>query len=144
MNEKYYYLEHTADAKFQACGSNMEEAFKNAALAMFNIMCDIDRIKNEKEMEVKVEGDDLKALLYNWLEELLFILDSKNIIIGEVKNLKISKMENYRLEAVVNGDDAGKYEIFNEVKAVTYNEMFIKEEVIGEKKRIIIQVVVDL
>ncbi len=36
--KKYEFLYHIADAKFRAYGSTMEEAFENAALAMFNVM----------------------------------------------------------------------------------------------------------
>ncbi|MGB2763781.1 MAG: archease, partial [Candidatus Aminicenantaceae bacterium] len=31
--ERYRFLEHTSDAKFQAFGNTLEEAFCNAALA---------------------------------------------------------------------------------------------------------------
>jgi len=36
--QKYEYLYHIADAKFKAYGSTLEEAYENAAIAMFNIM----------------------------------------------------------------------------------------------------------
>lgn len=139
--EKYKYLEHTADAKFLAFGSSMEKAFENAALAMFNLMCKTEKIKPEAEKKIFVKGKDLKALLYNWLEELLFLLDSENFLFGKLKNLAISGKEgDYKLAAAVLGDSARKYEIFGEVKAVTYNEMLIKKE----KGRFAVQVVVDL
>lgn len=143
--EKYKYLEHTADAKFQASGKNLEEAFKNAALAMLNLMCKSEIIKLKQEKKILVKGKDLKALLYNWLEELLFLLDSENFLTGKIKKLNISGKEgNHKLEASVLGDSAKNYEIFGEVKAVTYNEMFIREEKIKGKRKFIIQAVVDM
>ena len=42
---KYKFLEHKADAKFQAFGKSLEEAFSNAALAMTSIMTDPKKIK---------------------------------------------------------------------------------------------------
>ena len=45
---KFKFLEHTADAKFQAYGKNMEEAFSNAALAMFSIITDTKKIKKNQ------------------------------------------------------------------------------------------------
>lgn len=139
--EKYKYLEHTADAKFQAFGSSLEKAFENAALAMFNLMCKTEKVKLKIKKKISVKGKDLKALLYNWLEELLFLLDSEDFLLGKLKNLAISgKEEDYKLNATVLGDSVKKYEIFGDVKAVTYNEMLIKKE----KGKVIVQVVVDL
>ena len=138
---KYKYLEHTADGKFQAFGNSLEEAFENSAFAMLNLMCKTKAIKPEKKIKVIAKGRDLKALLYNWLEEILFLLDSKGFLTGKINNLKISGREgDYRLDAVLLGGKAGNYETFGEVKAVTYNEMFVKEA----KNKVTLQVVVDL
>ena len=38
MAEKFKYLEHTADAKFQAFGRTLEEAFANAVLATASLI----------------------------------------------------------------------------------------------------------
>ena len=141
---KYKYLEHTADAKFQAFGDSLGEAFENSAFAMLNLMCKTKAIKPEKKIKVIARGRDLKALLYNWLEEILFLLSSKSFLTGKINNLKISGREgNYKLDAVLLGGNAENYETFGEVKAVTYNSMFIKQER-GKEKRFIIQAVVDM
>ena len=34
MSKKFEFLEHTADAKFRAYGTDMDAAFSNAALAL--------------------------------------------------------------------------------------------------------------
>lgn len=139
--QKYIYLEHTADAKFRAFGSSLAKAFENAALAMFNLMCRTAKVKPKLEKKISVKGKDLKALLYNWLEELIFLLDSEDFLLGKLKNLVISGKEgSYNLNAAVVGDSVKKYEIFGDVKAVTYNEMLVKKE----KGKSIVQVVVDL
>ncbi len=138
---KYKYLEHTADAKFQAFGKTLEEAFENSAFAMLKLMYNAQDIKARKEKRISVKGRDLEALLYNWLEELLFLLDSQNFLAGGIKGMKITKKEKgYELEAKVSGDDALTHKSFRGVKAVTYNEMFIKKD----KGKFIIQVVVDM
>jgi SHS2 domain-containing protein len=138
---KYNYLEHTADAKFQAFGSNLEEAFENSAIAMISIMCDPAKVTANKEKEIDIEGKDLESLLYNFLEEILFILDSDNQIAGSIKTIKIKKLkERYSLKSVLLCDSASKYQFFGEVKAITYNSMFVKKQ----GKKFIVQVVVDL
>lgn len=139
--QKYRFLEHTADAKFRAFGKTTEEAFSNAALAMFSIMAKTEKIKAEIEKEIIVKGDDLKSLLYGFLEELLFLMDSEGFVLNKIKKIKIKKNRKYKLEAIAVGDViSDKYELHGEVKAVTYNEMEIKKE----KDKIMVQVVVDL
>src|SRR3989344_7045248 len=122
--EKYIFLEHTADAKFQAFGSNLEEAFGNAAIAMFSIMTDVNKVQPKKEFKIDVVAADLKGLLYHWLEELLFLIDTEFFMLGEVKELKITRVnEKYRLMAAVSGDKAENYETHGDIKAITYNQM---------------------
>jgi SHS2 domain-containing protein len=134
---KYKFLEHTADVKFQAFGKNIEEAFGNSALAMFNSMYD-GKVKERKSFKINVKGKDFESLMYNFLEELLFLFDSENFFMSKVKNIKITK--DFKLEAEVVGDDAKNYEIHIDIKAITYNEMFVKKK--GNK--FIAQVVLDV
>ena len=49
QGKKYEYLEHTADIKFLAYGETVEEVFENAALAMFNVIIDTEKVSGETE-----------------------------------------------------------------------------------------------
>jgi len=136
--ERFKFLEHTADAKMQAFGKNLEEAFANAALGMFSLMFEPEKVKGKTDKAISVEGNDKKAMLYNWLEELLFLMDSENFVLHEVKSIKI---KGKWVDATVSGDVISeKYPSHGEVKAVTYNEMDIKEE----PGKAVVQVVFDL
>jgi len=137
MGKKFKFLEHTADIKFQAFGKSLEEVFENSALAMFNSMYE-GKVKTIKKKKIKVEGKDYENLLYNFLEELLFLFDSEGFFVGGIKKLEIEKN---KLTATLVGDDAKNYEISIDVKAVTYNEMFVREE---KKGKWTVQVVVDV
>ena len=75
--ERYRFLAHTADAKFQAYGDTLEEAFSNAALAVASLMWDWEKIKKKIEHQVEVQGKDLKQLLSAFLEEIIYLFDSK-------------------------------------------------------------------
>ena len=135
---RFKFLEHTADIKFQAFGKSLEEVFKNSAFAMFTSMHD-GKVQKKITKKIKVKGNDLENLLYNFLEEFLVLLESENFFLAEIKNLKINQ-KNMKLEAEVVGDDVKNYEIGVHIKAITYNEMFIKEE----KAKWISQVVIDV
>lgn len=141
--ERYRILPHPADGKFRAFGATGEEAFSNAALAAASLMWDWWSIKNLRSIPVTVHGRDLEQLLYKFLEEILYLLDTQNFLLGSVEDLKIIEAAGgaFRLDSVFWGDEAGgRYEIFGDVKAVTYNEMKIEHGCDGWS----VQVVVDM
>ena len=137
-NDKFKFFEHTADAKFQAYGKTLPESFSNAALAMMSIMVDYETVENVITKEITTKGNDEMAILYNFLEELLFLLDTEGFLLHKVEEISI---DNGKLSATVVGDtDIDRYELLGEVKAVTYNEM----EIVEKKDDVMVQVVVDL
>jgi len=130
----YEFLPHTADVYIAAYGSTLEEAFENAAKAMMDVMTDPDKVKAEKEVEINVEGHDLESLLYNWLEELLYIFETEGLIFSKFRVLSIKKLNGkYLLKAKVWGEKFNPevHESRTLVKAATYNLMEIKRD--GEK-----------
>ena len=135
---RFKFLEHTADIKFQAFAPTLEELFKNSASAMFGSMHD-GKIKSAIKKKIKVKGKDKESLLYNFLEELLFLFDSEGFFPAKFSKIKIDK-KKLILEAEILGDNSKNYEIHLDVKAVTYNEMFVKKE----KNKWVAQVVVDV
>lgn len=137
--EKFKFLEHTADIKFQAFGKDIEEAFENAALALKKTICEETEILEKEEKKIEVKGKDFESLLYNFLEEFLFLVDGENFLLSKIKNLEIDK-KNFKLNAIVSGDKANNYEFTNKVKAVTYNEMFVRQE----RGKWVVQVVLDV
>jgi len=134
---KFKFLEHTADIKFQAFGKSLEEVFANSALAMFNSMFDGEVRKTEK-FKVKAEGKDNENLLYNFLEELIVLFDGNQFFLSSVEKIKI---KNGKLQAEVVGDKAENYKMSIDVKAITYSEMFVREE---KKGKWVAQVVLDV
>ncbi|MCK5606598.1 archease [Candidatus Pacearchaeota archaeon] len=136
--EAFEFLEHTADIKFQAFGKSLEEAFANSGLAMFNAMYK-EEVKSIKVLEISCEGHDLVSLLYNYLEELIFYLDSENFFLSEVEKIEIDK-ENFKLTAKLKGDNAENYSIGLDVKAITYSDM----EVLEKDGEWVTQVVLDV
>lgn len=139
--ERYRFLDHTADAKFQAFGRTLEKAFANASLATVSLMWNWRKVKKNKKQEFKVEGNDLMQLLCAFLEEIIYLYETKSFLLGAVESLKIEKRENrYFLQTILQGDEySEQYPIHGDVKAITYNEMEIEHD-----GRFMVQVVVDI
>ncbi len=123
----YQFLEHTADVKFQASGNTLEEAFKQSVLALEETISGDEKVLGQEEKQISLKGTDLENLLYNFLEEFLVLLDSEDFIFSEVKDIEIDE-ENFTMKATILGDKATNYNFTNDVKAITYNEMFVKKE----------------
>ena len=123
---KYKFIEHTADIEFDAYGKSLEEVFSNCSYAFVESICH-DKILEKKKIKFSVEGNDLENLLYNFLEELLFLFDSEHFILSEVLKIEIDE-EKKKLVCEVVGDIAENYEIISHVKAVTYNSMFVRKK----------------
>ena len=126
--KKYRFLRHTADAKFQAFGDTLEEAFQQAALALVSLMWNRETLDNKLEIPVEVEGHDMKQLLLNYLEEILYLFDTRRFLLSQVNDISIERKEGrYVLRALFRGDAySNKTEVFGDVKAITYNEMEIR------------------
>ena len=122
----YEFLEHTADIKIRAYGNTLEQAFINSAYALTDIVTDHKKIKKSVEKEIKVESEDEKALLYDFLEQFLILIDSEGFLLAEIKSLTI---KDNKLTANIIGDNKPEnYETETHVKAITYQEMGIKKE----------------
>lgn len=142
MHKKYEFLEHTADVKIKAYGSTLEEAFANAATATTAVMTDIKKVKPLTEKKVSVSTKTKESLLYDFLQEILYLLDTEGYLAVEAKEIAIKKEKgNYALTATLKGDYArGKHDVHTYIKAVTYNEMEINET----EKGVEIQLVHDI
>ena len=135
----YTHAPHTADVLVVAHGRSLEEAFEQAALAVYEVMTDTGKVAPRVEKVVEVEGFDLENLLYRWIEELLVITDSEGLVFSRFKVEAIEKVgesggeeggEQYRLRARVWGEpfDPERHEHRTIVKAMTYAMMEIRRE----------------
>jgi SHS2 domain-containing protein len=124
---KFKPLAHPSDVGIIAFGKNKKALFENAAFGMFSLMADLSRVKNRACFEIKVTGDDIESLLINWLNELIFFEDTKKVL---MKDFKIKKLTETRLEATVSGEeiDPDKHLLYRPIKAATYNQLQISND----------------
>lgn len=142
--KRFEFLEHTADLYIAAFGNSLEEAFENAAAAMFEGMTDLSSVKPEVEDSVKVEGYDEKALLYNWLEALLVKFEITTHLYSRFKIAEIEETrDGLKLKAKAWGEpfDPQRHLSKVGVKAVTYHRMEILKNV---KKGVTVKFILDI
>lgn len=126
--KEFEILEHTADIGIAAYGKTKREVFINAARGMFEIIA--GRTKNLKENfydKIKLEADNLEGLLFAWLNELLYISETKLVILNK---FEIKDLSNNKIGAEVKGTKINRFncKIKKEIKAVTYYRLEIKKD----------------
>ena len=122
----YEYFEATADVGIRAYGKNLNEAFENAGLAIFNIISDTSTIDALNEIEFEITSEDEVSLLYDYLEELLFYHETEFMLFSE---FHVEVDDNLHLNAKIKGEeiDWEKHERKNEIKAITFHKMDVKK-----------------
>lgn len=167
--EFYEYLDHTADVQCHSWGATLEAAFENMAPCMFNYMTDLALVKEDEKdadgasgEEMEVKGHDMKSLLFNYMDEMLFRFCTDQFCVTRVKVHSLTRGEE-KGEGEEGGGEAGesknkedtfylKFTAFGatydrskhvqgtEVKAITYSAMQIHEK----KDRSDLFVIVDI
>jgi len=143
MKKRFEFLEHTADAYIAAYGESLEEAFENAALATFEVMTDLKKIKPKVEETIELEAHDESALLYNWLEEFLIRFETTGNLYSRFKVLNIEKTPSgLKLRAKAWGEpyDPERHPSKVGIKAVTYHRM----EIVKKPKAVAVKFILDI
>jgi SHS2 domain-containing protein len=117
------------DAFIEVVGNTIDEAFENAGMSVVDTIVDINLINNKEDRKIEVGADDLKGLLYSWLEEII-ILTITDGFAGRTFNVKITKNDRYHLLAKISGEEINfeRHHFKMEIKAPTYHLMEIREE----------------
>ena len=104
-------------------------------------MCDWKGVEDKEVINVEAKGRNLEQLLVAFLEEILVLLETRGFLLHTPEELTITKKKTgFILNSRFLGDtNLEKYEIYSEVKAITYNEMKIESN-----HGFTIQVVVDM
>ncbi len=120
MAKEFEIVDHTADVGIRAYGSSMNQAFANAAKALFSLITELDNVGEVIYRDIELVAPDQESLLVEWLNELIYIFDAENIIF---KRFNITQLNNTRLKARSYGEkvDSSKHKLKIGVKAATYH-----------------------
>ena len=136
---KYKLIDHTADFGIHVFGTDLNDLFTNAALAMFDQITIVKDLQPEKKLKIHVTGSDWSDLMVNWLRELLYLWTGKELL---VKHIDIQTLSEYNLTATLRIDPfkSDRHVITNDIKAVTYHQIQVNQVAKGWESRIIFDV----
>jgi len=120
MGKDFEIIDHTADIGIRAYGANMNQAFANAARALFSLITELDDVDEVLHRDTKITAPDEESLLVEWLNELIYLFDVENILF---KRFDITQLNNTQLKARSYGEkvDSSKHKLKIGVKAATYH-----------------------
>ena len=139
MSRGFETFDHTADIGIRAWGRDDLEVFEEAAKAVSSVMADLSGVSVRQRSEISVTAESTEELFLAWLKELLFIFETKHLILSE---FKIETLTANALKARVGGEtlDPKRHVLGREVKAVTMHQF----KYVREPSRCSAEVILDI
>lgn len=124
-------FEHTADLGLRIRSGTLVELFGEAGTALFQLMvenmCDVKPLVHR---EVRIEQVEVELLFFDWLNELLYLSDSEQLVLCQFE----VRINHSLLEATVWGEPLNEatHQLDHEVKAITYHQLKVLQESDGQ------------
>ena len=127
MEKDFEIVNHTADVGIIAYGASINQAFANAARALFSLITELDNVEEVLHRDIELIAPDQESLLVEWLNELIYLFDVENIVF---KRFDITQLNNKRLKARSYGEkvDSSKHRLKIGVKAATYHMLKVDKD----------------
>ena len=135
----YQVTDHTADLGITVQAGSVENLFQEAARAVSELIVGRRASKSAEKIRIRVSGKDWPDLLVNWLREVLYLWNGKNLVPGPVDILRI---EQFALEAVIPVDSTpcNPHDVLTEIKAVTYHRISVEKQADHWQARILFDI----
>ena len=88
MDRTYQILDHTADLRIRITGGNRRDLFKNAGLALFDLIAETAPVEADAVVEFTVSGSDPADLLVNYLREMLYLWTGEGQLVKAIEILR--------------------------------------------------------
>jgi SHS2 domain-containing protein len=139
MQSTYHILDHTADLRIRIAGADRSDLFKNAGLALFDLIADTARVEADAVIEFTVGGSDSADLLVNYLREMLFLWTGEEQLVKTIEILGITNTA-VSVRATVGRYQPDRHQIIHEIKAVTYHQVDVSRTEQGWQARVIFDI----
>ncbi|HEU4480294.1 MAG TPA: archease [Actinomycetota bacterium] len=117
-------LEHTADVGIRARSDSLEGVFEQATWGLFDIMG--ARVTGPGEtIDIQLEGRDVEGLLVDWLNEVLYLQESRDAVLRDVKVERVTTMD---VKGSVSMAPRQGHLEGTAVKAVTYHQLRVARD----------------
>ena len=134
----FEFIDHTADVGIRVEAPTLEDLFETAGLAFTEVVTSAESLDCSVEQRFKLEEDNIETLLVSWLQELLYLLDTEELVFARFQ----VKLHDCSLEATAWGEvfDPDRHMIKTEIKAVTYHQLEVAESDQGWQAQVIFDI----
>ncbi len=137
MNDKWVALNHTADIMLEIFGRTFDDLVVHSAEAMMSLLADNSQTRTPQfEFEMEIYGEDKEELLINWLRELLYVHQTKRLMVQSVNIIESG--ENHFKAKVFGTEKTEDDEI--EIKAVTYHGFSVQSDNSGFRATVVFDI----
>ncbi len=141
---KFRILEKVAiaDIAFESYGKNLSELFENSAIATTSIMVDAENLSETADKKIFLHADDIEALLFDFLNELVFIKDTDGLLFRKFKIQITEKKDKVELEAILSGEQLNpdKHNLKIDIKAITLHLFKVEKKSSGYKATVVVDI----
>ncbi|MBX3238057.1 MAG: archease [Nitrospiraceae bacterium] len=133
-----------ADMAFDATGDDPQQLFEAATQALIESLADPCTVLPLWHESVTLEAADLADLLFDWLNQLVYLKDARAVVFREIR-LSLERPETahvWRLQAQISGApvDATTQELRSDVKGVTKHLYAVVQEGGAWRARVVLDV----
>ena len=127
-------MEHTADWELEVWADDLGGLLAEAARGMYALMGVVTSPDDRRHFRLELAAEDPEGLLVSFLNELLYLLDSKNLAFDGFLVTVVDSRLDGRLEG-------GQVKVRGkEIKAVTFHRLAVRTTGDGLETRIVFDV----
>jgi SHS2 domain-containing protein len=97
-----------------------------------------EAIRPQLAEEIRLEGEELELLLFDWLRELLYLFDARHLVFNDFQ----VTIDKNRVIGQVQGEpfDRRRHIPMHEVKAITYHGLRLEKQEDGWVAEVIVDI----
>jgi SHS2 domain-containing protein len=135
----YETFDHTADVGLRVQASDLNRLFADAGRGLFSLIVpDLASVRPLESIHLELSGEPSELLLFDWLSELLFIYETRRLLLCEF-DVMVSESG---VSATARGEpiDAVRHQLDHEVKAITYHGLKLERQGDGWLAEVIVDI----
>ena len=132
-------FDHTADVGLRIQSATLSDLFSEAARGFSSlIVANLADVQPVEERTVRVEGSQHDYLLFDWLNELVYLLDHEHLVFSQFE----VTFDQEGLTGVCGGErlDRSRHQLEHEVKAITYHDLKVEQHPGGWLAEVILDI----
>ena len=132
-------FEHEADVGLLIRAADGSGVFVQAGLALFELVCELERVEERGAYELAGEADGVESLLVDWLNDLIYLFQGEGVVCRRFTFDAWSET-SYRARAYGEPADPERHDPRDLVKAATYHRLSVRRVPDGFEARVILDV----